>query len=58
MVNLKIAKALQKMLDLRRQLGVRIDKTNSEHNGSGYLPIADMRADIVLRASGQEQKVL
>src|SRR5882672_5530992 len=37
-----------------RPLRVRLDITQSEHNESGYLPLADIGADIPFRRSGPE----
>jgi hypothetical protein len=34
------------------RLGSRTDKTHSEHNESGYPPLADIRADIAFRRLG------
>ena len=34
------------LLEFRCRIWVRIDKTQSEHNESGYAPISDMRVDI------------
>jgi hypothetical protein len=36
----------------RGRLRVRLDKTQSEHNGSASLPIADIGPDIDLRSGG------
>jgi hypothetical protein len=37
-------------------IGVRIDKTQTEHNRSAYAPIADIRADIVNGSSVPEAR--